>query len=88
MHPTPGAGRGPCRDATRLVHNARSWYAASVSHRPITDVWILARPRLRNGAKCYGAYPLGLLHPAHTQLGVQLGDPVLHVGHGMVRRYP
>lgn len=59
-----------------------------MNYRPICDVWLLARPRLKNGAKYYGAYPLGFLERARALLGVTLREPVLHVCAGMVRQYP
>lgn len=52
--------------------------------RPITDVWILARPKVRY----YGAYPSGFLERARNLLGVTIIDPVLHVCGGRVRDYP
>ena len=52
--------------------------------RPITDVWILARPKVRY----YGAYPSGFLERARNLLGVTINDPVLHVCGGRVREYP
>jgi hypothetical protein len=55
-----------------------------MSYRPITDVWILARPKV----KYYGAYPAGFLHRARALLGVGEMDPVLHVCGGKVRDYP
>jgi hypothetical protein len=55
-----------------------------MSYRPITDVWILARPKV----KYYGAYPAGFLSRARELLGVSIDDPVLHVCSGMVRDYP
>jgi hypothetical protein len=55
-----------------------------VSYRPITDVWILARPKVRY----YGAYPSGFLERARALLGVTLADSVLHVCGGRVRDYP
>lgn len=58
-----------------------------MTYRPITDVWILARPRLRGGAKLYGAYPGGYLERARALLGVSIADPVLHVCGGLVRLY-
>jgi hypothetical protein len=36
-----------------------------VSYRPITDVWILARPKV----KYYGAYPNGFLERARCSGG-------------------
>lgn len=55
-----------------------------MSYRPITDVWILARPKV----KYYGAYPNGFLQRARVLLGVRIDDPVLHVCGGKVREYP
>jgi hypothetical protein len=54
------------------------------NYRPITDVWILARPKVAY----YGAYPNGLLERARVLLGVTIGEPLLHVCGGMARRYP
>lgn len=55
-----------------------------MNYRPITDVWILARPKV----KYYGAYPAGFLHRARHLLGVGPLDPILYVCGGMVRKYP
>lgn len=55
-----------------------------MSYRPITDVWILARPKV----KYYGAYPAGFLHRARALLGVNDTCAVLHVCAGKVRDYP
>jgi len=55
-----------------------------MSYRPITDVWILARPKVAY----YGAYPSGFLARARALLGVHINDSVLHVCSGMVRNYP
>lgn len=52
--------------------------------RPITDVWLLARPKV----KYYGAFPSGFLDRARALLGVGYLDPVLHVCGGRVRDYP
>ncbi len=54
------------------------------NYRPITDVWILGRPKV----KYYGAYPNGFLERARALLGVTPLDPVLHVCGGMARQYP
>jgi hypothetical protein len=59
-----------------------------MSYRPITDVWILARPKLSEGAKYYGSYPAGFLSRARALLGVSMERPVLHVCAGLVRNYP
>jgi len=55
-----------------------------MNYRPITDVWILARAKV----KYHGAYPAGFLHRARALLGVRRTDPVLHVCAGKVREYP
>jgi hypothetical protein len=55
-----------------------------MSYRPITDLWILARPKV----KYYGAYPSGFLERARALLGVTTDDAVLHVCSGKVRDYP
>ena len=54
---------------------------------PICEQWVLARPKLRDGKKYFGAYPSGFLHRARYLLGVQGDDPVLHVCAGRVRDY-
>jgi len=54
-----------------------------MSYRPITDVWILGRPK----AHYYGAYPSGFLERARALLGVTIHDPVLHVCGGKIREY-
>lgn len=55
-----------------------------MSYRPITDVMILARPKV----KYYGAYPAGFLDRARLFLGVSIDDAVLHVCSGRVKDYP
>lgn len=55
-----------------------------MSYRPITDVWILARPKV----KYYGAYPNGFLERARALLGVYPFDSVLHVCGGRAKDYP
>lgn len=59
-----------------------------MSYRPITDVWILARAKLKGGANWYGAYLGGFPERARMLLGVTLNQPVLHVCGGMARHYP
>jgi hypothetical protein len=54
-----------------------------LSFRPITDTWILARPKVRY----FGAYPAGFLLKARDLLGVGRDDQVLHVCSGKVRDY-
>lgn len=55
-----------------------------VSYRPICDVWILARPKV----KYYGAYPAGFLGRARDLLGASSQCSVLHVCSGRVKDYP
>lgn len=55
-----------------------------MSYRPITDVWILARPKV----KYYGAYPNGFLERARALLGVSPYDSILHVCGGRAKDYP
>jgi len=59
-----------------------------MTYRPITDMWILARAKLKNGQKFYGSYPAGFPERARAILGVSILDPVLHVCAGKVRYYP
>jgi hypothetical protein len=54
------------------------------NYRPITDVWILGRPKV----KYHGSFPGGFLHRARALLGVGPRDAVLHVCAGKVREYP
>lgn len=55
-----------------------------MSYRPITDLWLLARPKV----KYYGSYPNGFLERARALLGVTPYDAVLHVCGGRAREYP
>ena len=55
-----------------------------MSYRPITDVWFLARPKV----KYYGAYPNGFLERAKPLIGVATYEPVLHVCGGRAKDYP
>lgn len=59
-----------------------------MSYRPITDVWILARARLKNGEKYYGAYLGGFPERARALLGITLDDSLLHVCGGKAWAYP
>lgn len=54
------------------------------TRRPITDVWILARPKV----PYYGAYPSGFLSRARVLIGARIQDPVLHVCSGKILEYP
>ena len=54
-----------------------------MSYRPITDVWILARPKV----KYFGAYPAGFLQRARDMLAVTADAQVLHICSGKVRDY-
>ena len=59
-----------------------------MSYRPVTDMWLLARAKLKGGKKYYGAYLGGFPERARVLLGASLSDPVLHVCGGMARYYP
>jgi hypothetical protein len=59
-----------------------------MSYRPITDVWILARAKLKGGAKYYGAYLGGFPERARALLGARLDEAVLHVCGGLAHLYP
>ncbi len=59
-----------------------------MSYRPITDIWFLARAKLKGGHKYYGAYLGGFPERARALLGVTIDQPVLHVCGGMARHYP
>lgn len=59
-----------------------------MSYRPITDIWILARCKYKDGIKRYGGYLGGFPERARALLGVSINDPVLHVCGGMARHYP
>jgi hypothetical protein len=54
-----------------------------MSFRPFTDVWILARPKV----KYFGAYPAGFLQRARDLLAVGADDQILHICSGAVRSY-
>jgi hypothetical protein len=54
-----------------------------MSYRPVCDVWILGRPKV----KYYGAFPAGFLGRARLLLGAGRYDPVLHVCSGKIREY-
>lgn len=56
-----------------------------MNYRPITDIWILARSKV----KYYGAYPGGFLERAKPLIGCgRKGAKVLHVCGGHARLYP
>ena len=59
-----------------------------MSYRPITDVWFLARAKLKGGVKYYGAYLGGFPERARALLGVRIDETVLHVCGGMAKLYP
>lgn len=59
-----------------------------MSYRPITDMWFLARAKLRDGRKYYGAYLGGFPERARVIIGATIDQPVLHVCGGMARHYP
>ena len=58
------------------------------NYRPITDVWLLARAKLKGGRKFYGSYLGGFPERARALLGVRLNEPILHVCGGMAKYYP
>lgn len=59
-----------------------------MTYRPITDVWFLARAKLKHGATYYGAYLGGFPERARALLGATIDEPVLHVCGGLARLYP
>jgi hypothetical protein len=59
-----------------------------MSYRPITDIWFLARAKLKYGQKLYGSYPGGFPERARVVLGLPIYDPLLHVCGGKVKYYP
>ncbi len=59
-----------------------------MTYRPVCDVWLLARAKLLNGHKLYGAFLGGFGERARSLLGVHIEDPVLHICGGRVRSYP
>lgn len=59
-----------------------------MSYRPITDMWFLARAKLKNDKKYYGAYLGGFPERARALLGATIDEPVLHVCGGMAKDYP
>jgi hypothetical protein len=54
-----------------------------MSYRPLTDVWILARPK----SKYFGAYPAGFLRRARDLIACSQEDQVLHVCSGDIANY-
>jgi hypothetical protein len=63
------------------------------NYRPITDMWILARAKLKpnpDGSRntYYGAYLGGFVERARALLGCKLSEPVLHVCGGKAKCYP
>jgi hypothetical protein len=59
-----------------------------MSYRPITDMWFLARAKLKGGEKYYGAYLGGFPERARALLGCKITEPVLHVCGGKAKLYP
>jgi len=60
----------------------------NMTYRPITDMWLLARAKLKDGAKYYGAYLGGFPERARILIGASPTDAVLHVCGGMAKSYP
>lgn len=59
-----------------------------MTYRPLTDMWFLARAKLKGGRKYYGAYLGGFPERARALLGVTINDEILHVCSGLARHYP
>jgi len=59
-----------------------------MGYRPITDIWFLARAKLKDGHKYYGAYLGGFPERARALLSATINEPVLHVCGGMAKHYP
>jgi hypothetical protein len=60
----------------------------AVGYRPVTDLWFLARAKLKGGKKFYGSYLGGFPERARALLGCRIDQPVLHVCGGMAKLYP
>lgn len=60
----------------------------TMSYRPITDFWFLARCKYKNGRKRYGGYLGGFPERARVLIGASLSSPVLHVCGGLAKDYP
>jgi len=58
------------------------------NYRPITDVWLLARAKLKGGRKFYGSYLGGFVERARALLGISMDDSILHICGGMAKYYP
>lgn len=58
------------------------------NYRPITDFWLLARCKYKNGIKRYGGYLGGFPERARVLVGAGSSDAVLHVCGGMAKFYP
>lgn len=54
-----------------------------MSYRPITDVWVLARPKVRY----HGAYPVGFPERARVFMPCTIRVPVLHACGGAAKLY-
>jgi hypothetical protein len=59
-----------------------------MTYRPIADMWLLARAKLKSGEKYYGAYLGGFPERARALLGATINEPVLHVCGGRAKDYP
>jgi hypothetical protein len=59
-----------------------------MSYRPITDIWFLARAKLKGGEKYYGSYLGGFPERARVLIGANINHPVLHVCGGKAKLYP
>lgn len=58
------------------------------NYRPITDMWLLARAKLKDGEKYYGSWLGGFPERARALLGATINEPVLHVCGGKAKSYP
>lgn len=58
------------------------------NYRPMCDLWILARAKLKDHKKYVGAYLGGFPERARVLIGCGPDDPVLHVCGGMAKHYP
>lgn len=63
-------------------------HVSGFKFRPITDVWVLARCKYKDGTKRYGGYLGGFPERARALLAATIGEPVLHVCGGLARQYP
>lgn len=58
------------------------------NYRPICDIWILARAKVKGDKKIYGSYLGGFPERARALLGCRIDQPVLHICGGLAKQYP